>query len=76
MYPQGVCRIRKSASAGSGCAIFPTFDAEERAEKIHSSAAYDLFRDSLALFWLFVVGIARAIRTPIPRYRLLLLKTC
>ena len=24
MYPQGVCRIRKPACAGNGCAIFPT----------------------------------------------------
>ena len=47
MYPQGVCRIRKPASAGNGCAIFPAFDAEERAEKIRSSAADDLFRGSL-----------------------------
>jgi len=36
MYPQGVCRIRKPAHAGNGCAIFPVFDTEERAEKIHS----------------------------------------
>ena len=34
MYPQGVCRIRKPAYAGNGCAIFPVFDTEERAEKI------------------------------------------
>ena len=47
MYPQGVCRIRKPASAGNGCAIFPAFDAEERAEKIRSPAADDLFRGSL-----------------------------
>ena len=26
MYPQGVCRIRKPAYAGNGCAIFPAFD--------------------------------------------------
>ena len=25
MYPQGVCRIRKPAYAGNGCAIFPIF---------------------------------------------------
>ena len=29
MYPQGVCRIRKSACAGNGCAIFPTFDTAQ-----------------------------------------------
>ena len=28
MYPQGVCRIRKPACAGNGCAIFPTFNQE------------------------------------------------
>jgi len=26
MYPQGVCRIRKPAYAGDGCAIFPAFE--------------------------------------------------
>ena len=36
MYPQGVCRIRKPACAGNGCAIFPVFDTEEWTEKIHS----------------------------------------
>ena len=46
MYPQGVCRIRKSACAGNGCAIFPAFDAEEKAKKIRSSAADGLFRVS------------------------------
>ena len=34
MYPQGVCRIRKSAYADNGCAIFPVFDTEEWAKKI------------------------------------------
>ena len=36
MYPQGVCRIRKPAYAGNGCAIFPVFDTEEWAKKIRS----------------------------------------
>ena len=36
VYPQGVCRIRKPAYAGNGCAIFPVFDTEEWAEKIRS----------------------------------------
>ena len=36
MYPQGVCRIRKPAYAGNGCAIFPVFDTEEWTEKIRS----------------------------------------
>ena len=36
MYPQGVCRIRKPAYAGNGCAIFPTFSDEEWTEKIRS----------------------------------------
>ena len=36
MCPQGVCRIRKPAYAGNGCAIFPVFDTEEWAEKIRS----------------------------------------
>ena len=38
MYPQGVCRIRKPACAGNGCAIFPVFDTEEWAEKIRSQS--------------------------------------
>ena len=36
MYPQGVCRIRKPAYAGNGCAIFPVFGTEEWARKIRS----------------------------------------
>ena len=36
MYPQGVCRIRKPAYAGNGCAIFPVFDTEEWMKKIRS----------------------------------------
>ena len=48
MYPQGVCRIRKPAYAGNGCAIFPTFDTAQLGEKIRCSAADDLFRGSLA----------------------------
>ena len=36
VYPQGVCRIRKPARAGNGCAIFPVFYTEEWAEKIRS----------------------------------------
>ena len=38
VYPQGVCRIRKPACAGNGCAIFPAFDTEEWAEKIRSQS--------------------------------------
>ena len=38
VYPQGVCRIRKPAYAGNGCAIFPVFDTEEWAEKIRSQS--------------------------------------
>ena len=36
MYRQGVCRIRKPAYVGNGCAIFPVFSTEEWAEKIRS----------------------------------------
>ena len=46
IYPQGVCRIRKPAYAGNGCAIFPTFDTAQLEENIHCSAADDLFRGS------------------------------
>ena len=33
MYPQGVCRIRKPACAGNGCAIFPAFEAARIGER-------------------------------------------
>ena len=33
MYPQGVCRIRKPAYAGNGCAIFLVFHTEEVGQK-------------------------------------------
>ena len=33
MYPQGVCRIRKPAYAGNGCAIFLVFQTEEVGHK-------------------------------------------
>ena len=33
MYPQGVCRIRKPACAGNGCAIFPIFGTAEVEQK-------------------------------------------
>ena len=33
MYPQGVCRIRKPAYAGNGCAIFLVFQTEEMGQK-------------------------------------------
>ena len=47
MYPQGVCRIRKPACAGNGCAIFPTFEAARIGKKIRYPAADGLFRGSL-----------------------------
>ena len=50
MYPQGVCRIRKPAYAGNGCAIFPAFDTAQLGKKIRCSAADDLFRGSLGTF--------------------------
>ena len=46
MYSQGVCRIRKPASAGNGCAIFSIFQTADWEQKIHRSAADDLFRVS------------------------------
>ena len=41
VYPQGVCRIRKPAYAGNGCAIFPAFEAARIEEKIRCSADGD-----------------------------------
>ena len=52
MHPQGVCRIRKPAYAGNGCAIFPVFQTEVWEQKIRYPAADDLFRVSL-VFCLF-----------------------
>ena len=46
MYPQGVCRIRKPACAGNGCAIFPTSRNAVWEQKIRCPAADDLFRVS------------------------------
>ncbi len=47
MYLQGVCRIRKPACAGNGCAIFPIFQTDDWEQKIRRSAADDLFRVSV-----------------------------
>ena len=47
VYPQGVCRIRKPACAGNGCAIFPAFNTAQLGKKIRCSAEGDLFRVSL-----------------------------
>ena len=47
MYPQGVCRIRKPASAGNGCAIFPIFHPAVWEQKARCPAAGDLLRGSL-----------------------------
>ena len=33
MYPQGVCRIRKPAYAGNGCAIFLVFQTKKWGKK-------------------------------------------
>ena len=49
MYPQGVCRIRKPACAGNGCAIFPTFEAAWIGKNIRYPAADDLFRGPLGI---------------------------
>ena len=41
MYPQGVCRIRKPAYAGNGCAIFPAFENAQLGKKARCSAEDD-----------------------------------
>ena len=41
MYPQGVCRIRKPAYAGNGCAIFPAFETAQLGKKTRCSAEVD-----------------------------------
>ena len=54
MYPQGVCRIRKPAFAGNGCAIFPIFQTADWKQKIRRSAADDLFRVSLVEIFTYI----------------------
>ena len=44
VYPQGVCRIRKPACAGNGCAIFLTFNTAQLGKEIRCSAEGDLVR--------------------------------
>ena len=39
MYPQGVCRIRKPAYAGNGCAIFLVFQTEEVGQRLADTIA-------------------------------------
>ena len=56
MYPQGVCRIRKPACAGNGCAIFPIFQTADWGQKICRSATDDLFRVSLGMTSVEAVG--------------------
>ena len=51
VYPQGVCRIRKPAYAGNGCAIFPTLETAAWGQKIRSPAADDFFRVSVNIFY-------------------------
>ena len=41
MYPQWVCRIRKPAYAGNGCAIFPAFETAQLGKKARYSAEDD-----------------------------------
>ena len=41
VYPQGVCRIRKPAYAGNGCAIFPIFHPAAWGQKTRCPAADD-----------------------------------
>ena len=66
MYPQGVCRIRKPACAGNGCAIFPAFEPARIGKKIRYPAADDLFRGSLAPY---IQTQPRKGKFPLPRLR-------
>ena len=60
MYPQGVCRIRKPACAGNGCAIFSIFQTADWGQKIRYPAADDLFRTSLITNFLTFTPFAKA----------------
>ena len=51
MYPQGVCRIRKPAYAGNGCAIFLVFQTEEVGQKDGCGSQTQL--RGVALRWIY-----------------------
>ena len=69
MYPQGVCRIRKPAYAGNGCAIFPIFQTADWEQKIRCPAADDLFRVSLMYSVLQGRGLPPRFRGQAPALR-------
>ena len=50
MYPQGVCRIRKPAYAGNGCAIFLVFQTEEVGQKDGCGSQTQLRGVALGIF--------------------------
>ena len=50
MYPQGVCRIRKPACAGNGCAIFLVFQTEEVGQKRRLRLADAIVRCCLRVY--------------------------
>ena len=53
MYPQGVCRIRKPAYAGNGCAIFLVFQTEDVGQKDGCGSQTQLRGVALHIFALF-----------------------
>ena len=64
MYPQGVCRIRKPACAGNGCAIFPAFKTAQLGKKIRCSAEGDRIRVSPYLLFMMHNPNARSATPP------------
>ena len=52
IYPQGVCRIRKPACAGNGCAIFPAFWYRRVGGKDLLTVADDLYANEIAVYLL------------------------
>ena len=60
MYPQGVCRIRKPAYAGNGCAIFLVFQTEEVGQKDGCDSQTQLRGVALIIIFLAISRFSQA----------------
>ncbi len=60
MYPQGVCRIRKPAYAGNGCAIFLVFQTEDVGQKDGCGAQTQLRGVALIIIFLAISRFSQA----------------
>ena len=60
MYPQGVCRIRKPAYAGNGCAIFLVFQTEDVGHKDGCGSQTQLRGVALIIIFLAISRFSQA----------------